>query len=289
MIPSRHSMRLWELVEHALEDPQVALTVAARHQVGDLDLYDYLFTTSATLRDAMAASSQYLHLITTVSRLRVEEDTGTEATYSYRYAEPGGRGEELCLQFAVAVFCARAAAAAGRRIIPARVAFAQPPPRCHRAFTETLGTGRIDFGAPATTFTFRSRDLDLPLPGADPALARILRRYAAALPPPPRATWHEHFRHLLADALEHGDASITALARCLAISPRTLQRRLAEHGTTWRAELDRARQALARHYSPAGPPGVARLARQLGYRDPRSVRRALRRWDDDATELPGDS
>src|SRR5258708_34362191 len=68
MIPSRHSMRLWELVEHALEDPQVALTVAARHQVGDLDLYDYLFTTSATLRDAMAASSHYLHLITPVGR-----------------------------------------------------------------------------------------------------------------------------------------------------------------------------------------------------------------------------
>jgi Arabinose-binding domain of AraC transcription regulator, N-term len=79
------------VVEHALEDPQVALMVAARHQVGDLDLYDYLFTTSATLRDAMAPSSRYLHLITTVSRLRIEAETGTEATYSYRYAEPGGR------------------------------------------------------------------------------------------------------------------------------------------------------------------------------------------------------
>jgi AraC-like DNA-binding protein len=116
-----------------------------------------------------------------------------------------------------------------------------------------------------------------------------LSRCSARGPRPPRATWHEHFRHLLADALEHGDPSITALARRLAISPRTLQRRLAEHGTTWRAELDRARQALARHYSPAGPPGVARLARQLGYYDPRSVRRALLRWDDDAAELPGHS
>jgi transcriptional regulator GlxA family with amidase domain len=76
------------------------------------------------------------------------------------------------------------------------------------------------------------------------------------------------------------------VARRLAVSPRTLQRQLAAHGTTWRAELERARQALARHYSQAGPPGMARLARQLGYCDPRSVRRALRRWDDNATELP---
>jgi len=28
-----------------------------------------------------------------------------------------------------------------------------------------------------------------------------------------------------------------------------------------------------------GPPSMTRLARQLGYADPRSVRRALRRWD----------
>ena len=32
------------------------------------------------------------------------------------------------------------------------------------------------------------------------------------------------------------------LARRLAVSPRTLQRQLAVHGTTWRAELDTARQ-----------------------------------------------
>jgi len=182
MIPSRYSMRLWELTEYALEDPQVALTVAARHQAGDLDLYDYLFTTSATLRDALAASSRHLHLVTTAGRLRLEADTGAGATYSYRYTEPGGRGADLRLQFAVAALCARATAAAGRAVIPAQVTLAQLPPRCHRALTDALGTTRIDFGAPATTLTFRARDLDLPLPGADPVLARILARYAATLP-----------------------------------------------------------------------------------------------------------
>jgi AraC-like DNA-binding protein len=65
----------------------------------------------------------------------------------------------------------------------------------------------------------------------------------------------------------------------LAISVRTLQRRLAEHGTTWRAELQAARQDRARTAFQASPPSMTRLARQLGYADPRSVRRALRRWD----------
>jgi AraC-like DNA-binding protein len=279
MIPSRYSMRLWELLEHALGDPQVALTVAARHRVGDLDLYDYLFTTSPTLKDGLRASSRYLHLITTASRLQVDADAGRETTYSYRYIERGGRGEELSLQFAVAVICARATAAAGRAITPARVAFAQPAPRSQRALGEALGTSRIEFGAPVTTVTFRARDLELPLPGADPALAGILRRYAATLPPPPPATWHEHFRHLLGQAIDHGDPSITSLARHLGISPRTLQRRLAEHRTTWRSELDIARRHRAQRARQDGPADMTRLARQLGYLDPRSVRRAFHRWD----------
>jgi AraC-like DNA-binding protein len=286
VIPTRHSTLLWEMAEHTLEDPDVPLTIASRHRVGQLDFFDYLFSTAATVRDGLQATMRFLHLLTTNERRQVEAETERETTYSYRHVAPGGRGEQLCLQFAVAVVCARARAATGQRVVPVRVAFAQPPPRTYRPLIEALGTRRIEFGAPVTTFTLRAADLDLPLRGADPALAEILARYAATLPPPPVATWPEHFRQVLSEAIRDGTPSLGAVARRLAVSPRTLQRQLAAHGTTWRAELERARQALARHYSQAGPPGMARLARQLGYGDPRSVRRALRRWDDNATELP---
>jgi AraC-like DNA-binding protein len=143
---------------------------------------------------------------------------------------------------------------------------------------ETLGTGRIDFGAPVTAVTFRSSDPDLPLRTADPALARILSRYAATLPSPPAATWPEHFRRLLAESIDAGAPSLDAVARRLAVSRRTLQRQLAEHGTTWRAELDavRRRRAHAARQNPSL--GAAHLASQLGYADPRSASRALRRW-----------
>src|SRR6266568_2230706 len=47
MIASRCHARLWELAEHALQDPYLGLAAVHRHQVGDLDLYDYLFTTAA--------------------------------------------------------------------------------------------------------------------------------------------------------------------------------------------------------------------------------------------------
>ena len=282
MASPHFALRLWELAEHALEDPQLPLTVAARFQAGELDLYDYLFTTAPTLRDGFDLSRQYLPLLTTNGRLEVEAETDEEVTYSYRYLDADGRGADLALQFSLVIFCARAAAATGQPVGPSRLAFKQPAPRSHQAFTETFGAAAVDFGAPVTTFTFRTRDLERPMPGADAGLARILTRYAATLSPPPIPTWEQHFRELLSQELEDGVPSLTAVARRMSLSPRTVQRQLAECGTSWRAELDDARRRRARQLRDQDP---AAAARYLGYAHPRSVSRAIQRWSrpDDGT------
>jgi len=251
-----------------------------RHRVGELDLFDYLFTTAATLRDGLETAGRYLHLITTCNQRRTEAKSDQETTYSYCHAEPGGRGEDLCLQYNVAVLYARARAATGHPVRPVRVAFAQPAPPSHRRLTEVLGTRNIDFGAPVTTFSFSTHDLDLPMLGADAGLARILNRYAASLTPASPVSWARHFRQVLAEAIVAGSPSLKSVARRMAVSPRTLQRQLAEHGTTWRAELNSARQRQAERARQSGPVTAAVLAHRLGYSDSRSMRRALRRWGD---------
>lgn len=283
MISPDYALRLWELAEHSLADPNLAITFAERFQTGSLDLYDYLFTTAPSLRDGFAASERYLHLLTTNARLRVQTENDREVTYSYRYLVADGRGADLALQLSVAIFCARARAGTGQPVTPVRIAFRQCAPRSHRAFTEAFGTVAVDFDAPATTFTFRTRDLGLPMLGADPALARILARYAATLPPPPDLTWKQHFRLVLTEALDEGGTSLNAMARRMTVSSRTLQRDLAEHGTTWRSELDAARRWRADQLSEGDP---ASLAHRLGYANARSVRRAAQRWvlDDESCE-----
>src|SRR6185437_1462975 len=63
-VSSQYAMRLWKLAEWMLRDPLVAFTVGQRHQRGDLSLYDYLFSTSPTLRDGLAVQGEFLHLVT---------------------------------------------------------------------------------------------------------------------------------------------------------------------------------------------------------------------------------
>lgn len=64
----------------------------------------------------------------------------------------------------------------------------------------------------------------------------------------------------------------------MASSRRSLQRRLAEEGTTWRRELGRdRRKGLENQY----PRNRNDMARQLGCSDARALRRAYQRWSAD--------
>jgi AraC-like DNA-binding protein len=280
-VPSERVFRLWELAEHALGNPQAGLAaVRDMHFPTGVHLLGYLFRTAGTLRDGMLAPSDFSYLNSTNGTLRIEADAGSEVTYSYTNALEGGRGEELYLQLIIAGFCRAARLGTGRPVVPLHVGFSQAAPAAHREFLDALGTSRIDFGAPVTTLTFRAADLALPMLGADPVLAHLLRQHAALLPVPSPPSWREHFQGLIAKAIRQGTPSLDTMARRLSVSPRTLQRQLAEHGTTWRAELDAARQRIAARASGDGATDVGTLAGQLGYADPRAARRHLARLDE---------
>jgi AraC-like DNA-binding protein len=214
-----------------------------------------------------------------------------EQTLALELVEGDGRGAELTVQASFASTVARIRRGSGRSVSPSRITLRQKPPRSHRAFAEAFGTERIDFDAQADTLTLRTDDLNLPLPTADPALAQIVQRYATMMATPLlcEPTWPDRVQRTLAHALPERDATLEAVARRLAVSPRTLQRRLAESGTTWRRELDLARRSVAG--TVAETTTQSALAYRLGYSDARALRRAALRWKSDIageTAVEGD-
>lgn len=81
----------------------------------------------------------------------------------------------------------------------------------------------------------------------------------------------------LAANLAAGDHSAAALGRALGLSPRTLQRRLAEHGLTVQCLVQESVRALAIDRIRAGADWRA-AAIGLGFSDPRAFARAFKRW-----------
>ncbi|MEU1982323.1 AraC family transcriptional regulator ligand-binding domain-containing protein [Nocardia sp. NPDC019395] len=281
MVSSTHQLNLWELVEHKLGDPHVALQVGKKNTLGNFGLHDYLFSTAPTLAEGLARSEQHANLITTNIGFAVSGESEEEANADVRLRNGHGRGRELATQFALAAVVTRARNATGRDVHPVRIRFRQSAPRRYQPFVDMFGTRRVDFGAPTDQITFRTADLALPLRTADPALAAILGRCAAALPPPPRleVSWAGHVQQALTVLLGDGRVTVERVARFLATSSRSLQRHLADEGTTWTRELDRARSAVVEQRFRDSPDVTqAALARRVGYADAGALRRARQRW-----------
>ena len=85
-------------------------------------------------------------------------------------------------------------------------------------------------------------------------------------------------RAALTEMLPAGEAHVTDAARRLRLSARSLQRHLKDEGTTFQAELNTTREALARQYLTSTELNVEEISFLLAYRDPNSFYRAFHSW-----------
>ncbi|MFQ6330400.1 AraC family transcriptional regulator ligand-binding domain-containing protein [Nocardia sp. CWNU-33] len=279
ILPSDRYLRLWELAEHELDDPDVALRAALAYVPGQLGLIDYLFTTAPTLGEGLALTGMYIGTSTTNHHFTIVGESEDQMSVDLSLLQGEGRGRDLAIQVALAGTVTKIRRVTGQQVNPVRVRFRQSAPPRHDQFIELFGTARIDFGAPTNQLTFRTADLALPMLTADPVLAAILHRSAGAMAQPRITTWSERLQQVLAVMMDDGTVTIDPVARRMAMSRRSLQRRLAEEGTTWRQEIDRARRSRLEDRSRWSPTtNRTEMAHLLGYSDARSLGRAYRRW-----------
>ncbi|MEF2074741.1 helix-turn-helix domain-containing protein [Consotaella aegiceratis] len=76
------------------------------------------------------------------------------------------------------------------------------------------------------------------------------------------------------------NVTIDEAARRLNMSSRTLQRRLAESGTTFTQVVDQFRAELARHLLSQTTAPIKQISSRCGFADQRAFNRAFRRWAD---------
>lgn len=85
-------------------------------------------------------------------------------------------------------------------------------------------------------------------------------------------------RHILLTNLHDPNLMADRVAALCGISKRTLNRRLAEMGTSLRSELETMRRERAEHDLAGTTFTVARIGRSVGYSDATVFARAFKRW-----------
>ena len=89
----------------------------------------------------------------------------------------------------------------------------------------------------------------------------------------------ERVRSAIQQKLTGQRPTIEDIADALHVSPRTLQRRLQDEGSSFQRVLEEARHHLARHYLNNSFLELNEAAYLLGYNDANSFVRAFRTWE----------
>ncbi|MCC6747592.1 MAG: AraC family transcriptional regulator [Deltaproteobacteria bacterium] len=275
-LPMLHA--LWEAVIAGCPRPDVALQPATRFQPGDYGLVGFVCMNCANLGDTLRLVTRYLRLWTDDPALELREDGRMEVIY--RTPFPDRPGLRCTAESTLAELLHSVRLVTQQNLIPLEVCFTHPGPEDTSGHDAFFGV-QVRFGQPTIHLRFSHEQLATALPRADEQLGMFLRGLAndaLARKAPATTSLLEQARRAVAEALPHEIPSLPELAKRMAVSERTLRRRLHEEGTTFRALLDETRSHLARSYVGDRRLPIAEVAFLLGFSEPSAFHRAFRRW-----------
>ncbi len=267
----------WEaLLAHAPRGDGATLG-AERYAPGDYGLVGFVVMTSVTLDEALAHFIRYSALWTDEPKF-TRAGSAIRATYQHRFRD--GAGVRMATEAAFTELVHGARMLAQQPIVPRAVRFAHAAPGDVSALRAFFGCA-VELGAAENVLELEPADLALPVPRGDPQLGAFLRdvaNQALAKREPDAASLLDRARSIVAEELARGVPPIDVIAKKLAVSSRTLRRRLEEHGTSYRKLLDATREELARSYVRDRRIQLAEVAFLLGFSEPSAFHRAFKRW-----------
>ncbi|MEV6072213.1 helix-turn-helix domain-containing protein [Nocardia sp. NPDC052001] len=276
-IPSGAVGQAWRLIDE-MGGAGVGPAISAAADHGCFGVWDYLFTTAPTLAASLRTVHEFRPLVASPAvggAIIVDGGLLTVREIANPLPETIIPARE---EFTLSLMLHRMRHATGVPLVPVRVLLTQDAPSGHEHLVEVFGTRRIEFGAPYAEMTFLDA-ADLPT-DSDPHQARVHRHYAEMLMSSFRvaADWSSTLRVAIHEAMLQGVTDLRWVADRLAVSPRTIQRRLQEQGTTWQDELETVRYEHAVNLLRNTDLPLSSVAARLGYSDARTLRRSFHRW-----------
>jgi AraC-like DNA-binding protein len=186
----------------------------------------------------------------------------------------------LPIELMLAIAAKHALLVPGVRSYLRRVTFRHAPFYPVQPYREWFGV-EVEFHAPHNALWFDPQIAHVRQPSADPELLRYVEaqaeRMLASLPKdaPP---FVQEVRGVLARELSLGACDQEHVAKRLAVSTRTLQRKLSACGETFQHLLDETRASMAQKLLKEQRATVIDTAFSLGYADVQSFYRAFKRW-----------
>jgi AraC-like DNA-binding protein len=270
------SNAFWNSVRDLSDNPAIGLEIARNLDFAKAPPMVLAPYHGRDWRDALQRIARYKQMCSP-ERVHVREE-GDACTVTVDWVHPvASRVVVVDMMFAALVNLGRRGT--GKHVVPRRVELerARGDVSAHEAF---FGC-EVRFGAKANRLVLECADLAIPfvsynrelLDMLSPALERALAEHEKANSVAERVKW------LMKKRLATSRPDMAGVAKELAMSDRTLQRRLAQEGTRFQDLLAQARRELAHQYLVDGQLDMGDVAFLLGFDDQNSFFRAFRQWE----------
>lgn len=276
-LPSALLDRAFSKAASLISDPAFALRAAECWHPSHLGTLGYAWLSSASLRTALDRMTRFNRIIGQRKSSRCDNSPD-----GLRFIYDHGRGNtpvgHLMADFDLSLIISMCRMNVGGPLAPESVTLRRPAPHDRKPYDEYFACP-VEFGAAQDSFLLPRPIADRPLPTSNHELAItfdvILKRQLAELSTEDLVS---RCKTYLLHELTSGEPSDADLAKAMCMSSRTLQRKLAELGLSYRSLLMAVRYELALRYLDDPARTVTDITFLLGFSEQSAFTRAFKRW-----------
>lgn len=274
-VPAAAVVRLFEAAADATRREDFGLLLSARQNLSVLGPLWMTMRSARTVRDALQVLAEFFVVHTTgaLVGMRLHDDGG--ASISYSLAAGVSPHDRQTIELGLALLCQELRSHLGAGWVPRAVQLCHDRPASMRSHQRCFGRA-LSFNQDRNAIWIDAATLAAPLAAASQPSHALLRRLlvgrrdtASAVAAKIEATMRE--------LMPFADCTREGVARLVELSERTMQRRLAEAGTTFQELRDRVRADIALKYLRQSSLRAAQVGEILGYSEAAAFTRAFKR------------
>jgi len=265
-----------EAAEH-VHDPYFGLHMGEFAEAGSWSILGYMMMNCKTLGEAFEKSGRYSRIIGNLIEARVDLKFNKVKVVFFTLPH-APKMSRHCFEATFSSSVRMMRSLTGVQINPVEVTFIYPEP-ASRSEYERIFQCPVKFGQRDNSITLDMRIADIPIQLANPSLLDHFEKYAQDFLAEMDRN-DEHTRavtKIILSKLDDEALSINKVAKEMAVSVRTLQKRLEDEGVAFSDLHKDIRQRLAQKYLRENYT-VEQITYLLGFSEPSVFRKAFKKW-----------
>lgn len=276
-VPADQFFALHEMFDRLL-GPGFSIRVGQAMEMDDYGVLGLSWKTCSTAKEIFERSERYFMLLSNTYVFKVEQQGDYSNVLLFRDAHR--RGVELSNEATFSATAVVLKAMTESAISPIKIAFKHRPPTDTADYERAFGCPVL-FNEKQNAITYRSADLEMRTAKADASINRFLVERVEEETKGIEVSSSRvvaDVERLIQDALPSGIPAIAQIGQHMGMSNRTLTRRLADSGLTFRDLIKKAQTDIARDLLKNSNSTMAEIAFRTGFSEQSAFSRAFKRW-----------